>query len=141
DTLGQFHPQTAESGMAVARDLLEAGRYRESVDHATTVWGQCREELSEDNRATLNARALLGVGFRCLGESEQAGAHIEAALTGLTRGFGSMGHDTLACRLSRALNLLCAQRTEQARTEIQEVQADYRRLLSEQHPYSLTCEL
>jgi hypothetical protein len=140
-TLGPQHPRTLDSGAAVARDLLEAGRYAESVAQMETVWSQCRDALGDDARATLNARVLLGVAQRCAGHPGLAEGHIDEARRGLTRGFGSDSSDTLACRLSRALNLLAMHRIPEAITAAQEVLTVYEERLGPTHPHSLICKL
>jgi len=139
--LGLTHPRTLNSGSSVARDLLEAGRYTEAVTRMETVWGQCREALGDSDRTTLNARLLLGVAQRCAGHPELAESHIEAARTGLTRGFGQDSSDALACRLSQALNWLAMERFLDARTAAEEVRAVYRDRVGSTHPHSLICGL
>ena len=77
--------------------------WRPSGRNAATRWGTT-------TAITLNARLLLGVAQRCAGHPELAESHIDAARTGLTRGFGEDSSDALACRLSQALNWLALKR-------------------------------
>ena len=145
--LGPTHPRTLDSGSSVARDLLEAGRYAEAVTRMEAVWGHCRATLGDSDRITLNARLLLGVALRCAGRPEQAERHIEWARTGLTREFGEDSSDTLACRLSQALNwlaterALASERALAARTAAEQVLVVYEGRLGRQHPHSLICRL
>jgi tetratricopeptide (TPR) repeat protein/MinD-like ATPase involved in chromosome partitioning or flagellar assembly len=135
------HPRTFDSGTAVVRDLLEAGRYGEAVTRAEAVWTQSRDALGRDARITLSARLLLGVAVRCGGGVVQAAPHIDAARAGLTRGFGSDSSDALAARLSRALNLMAMGDKEQALIDAEEVLEVYQRRLGSDHPHTLICRL
>lgn len=135
------HPRAFDSGTAVVRDLLEAGRYSEAATRAEAVWAQSRDALGRDARITLNARLMLGVAARCAGHVEQAEPHIEAARAGLTRGFGSDSSDALAARLSQALNLIAMGDKEKARIAAGEVLAVYEPRLGPDHPHSLICRL
>lgn len=139
--LSPDHPRTFDSGTAVVRDLLEAGRYGEAVTRAEDVWAQSRDALGRDARITMNARLLLGVACRCAGDAERAVPHIDAARAGLTRGFGSESSDALAARLSRALNLMAMGDREQALVEAEEVLKVYEPRLGSDHPHSLICRL
>ena len=139
--LGATHPRTLDSGAALARDLLEAGRYAEAVIRMENVWAQGHETFGDDWRITLNARLLLGVAQRHAGHLEPAVAHIDAARTGLTRGFGRDSSDALACRLSQALTLLAMHRNPEARTVAEDVLAVYEERLGRDHPHSLICRL
>ncbi|HTS99477.1 MAG TPA: FxSxx-COOH system tetratricopeptide repeat protein [Streptosporangiaceae bacterium] len=137
---GPRHPRTLNSGASVARDLLEAGRYVEAVSRMQAVWTLSRDVLGQDDRNTLNAQLLLGVAQRCAGSPDVAAGTIEAAMTGLTRGFGRDSTDALAARLSQALNQLALQHYEEARADAEEVLAVYERR-GRDHPHSLICRL
>jgi MinD-like ATPase involved in chromosome partitioning or flagellar assembly len=140
--LGPTHPRTLGSGIAIARDLLEAGRYAEAVTQMAQVSAQCREALGDDDRSTLRARLWYGVALRCAGHAEQASGHIEAARTGLIRGWGGEdSSDALACRLSQALNLLAMNQPEEGRIAAEGVLAIYTRRVGNEHPHSLICTL
>jgi MinD-like ATPase involved in chromosome partitioning or flagellar assembly len=139
--LGPGHPRTFDSGTAVVRDLLEAGRYNEAVTRAAEGWAKCRDALGRDDRITLNARRLLGVAQRCVGHVDLAVPEIDAARAGLTRGFGGESSDALAARLSQALNLMALGEIQRARTEAEAVLAVYEPRLGTDHPHSLICRL
>jgi MinD-like ATPase involved in chromosome partitioning or flagellar assembly/tetratricopeptide (TPR) repeat protein len=135
------HPRALNSGTAVARDLLEAGRYREAVRMMTEVMTQSHESLGDDARITLNARLWLGIAQRCAGTPEQAAVNIAAAVSGLSRGFGPDSDDALASRLSQALNQLALGEFNNGRTVLEKVLADYDRRLGPTHPNALICRL
>ena len=67
---GASHPRTFDSGAAVARDLLEAGRYSEAAARMSTVWAQSCDTLGDNDRNTLTALLLLGVAERCAGRPD-----------------------------------------------------------------------
>jgi MinD-like ATPase involved in chromosome partitioning or flagellar assembly len=138
---GPTHPRTFNSGASVARDLLEAGRYADAVSQIQTVWDQSRKTLGDEDRNTLTARALLGVALRCAGHPGTAEHHIIAARSGLAAGFGENSSDTLACRMSLALNNLVIGRLEEARTGAEQVLQVYDRRLGRVHPHTLICGL
>ena len=119
------HPLPLESGIAVGRDLVEAGRYREAARMMTEIAAQSHESLGDDARMSLNARLWLGIALRCAGDPEQAAAHIDAAVSGLSRGFGQDSSDALAARLSQALNQLALGQFTNGRTAAEEVLAAY----------------
>ena len=140
-TLGRRHPRTLDSGSALARDRLEAGDYAEAVTQVEAVWAESREALGDEDRATLNARVLLGAALRSCGHPDQAEEHIDESRKGLTRGFGSDSTDALACRLSQAVNLLALHRIPEARTEAEAVLAIYEPRLGPTHPHTLICKV
>jgi len=139
--LGPGHPRTLDSRVNVARDLLEAGSYAEVVTEMEQVWKDYRREVGDDDRATLNARALLGVALRTAGRRRDAEEHISMAMDGLIRGFGSVSSDALACRLSHAANLLAFDQASQAHREAQAVLSVYEERLGHNHPHSLSCRV
>jgi hypothetical protein len=138
---GERHPRTLNSGTALARDLLEAGRYQEAATRMEHVWTACRETLGSNDRTTLNARRWLGVAHRCTGRPDLAAPHIDAARDELTRGFGRDSNDALSCRLSQAINLLALQRAQEAQTQAEELLAVYEERVGAEHPHSLICRL
>jgi tetratricopeptide (TPR) repeat protein len=135
------HPRTLESKAALCRDQLEAGRYEESVRYAHEVLTQAREAFGNDERITLNAYLWLGVAQRCAGDAQQAEANVDTAVSGLTRVFGPDSRDTLAGRLSRALNHAALGRVKAGREAAEEVLAIYQSRLGPNHPHSLICQL
>jgi tetratricopeptide (TPR) repeat protein len=135
------HPRTLNSETSLARDLLEAGRYRDAADRLEKAWGDSREVLGDNDRATLVVRMWLGVARRCAGDPEVAATHIETARLGLTRGFGRDSSDALSCRMSQAINLLALRRAAQARKQAEELLATYEAQGGPSHPYSLICRL
>ena len=139
--LGPGHPRAFDSGTAVVRDLLEAGRYAEAVTRAEAVWTGCRDVLGRDDRIILDARLLLGVAQRCAGHPDLAAPHIDAARAGLTRGFGNDSSGALAARLSQALNMMAMADIPNAKKESEDVLAVYEQRLGPDHPYSLICRL
>jgi tetratricopeptide (TPR) repeat protein len=140
-TYGRGHPRTLNSGAAVARDLLEAGRYRDAVRIMQDVVEQCHETFGDDARITLNACLWLGIAQRYAGSPEQAGSNIGTAMHGLIRGFGRESGDALASRLSHALNQLALDRIRDGRVAAEEVLASYLDRVGEAHPHSLICSL
>ena len=72
----------------------------------SAVWAQSRDTLGDSDRNTLTALWLLGVAERRAGHMEIAEVHIDAARTGLARGYGEDSSDALASRTSQALNWL-----------------------------------
>jgi MinD-like ATPase involved in chromosome partitioning or flagellar assembly len=140
-TLKPRHPMTLSSGSAVARDLLEAGQYTEAVTRMEAVWAECRDALGDDDRGTLNARVLFGVALRSAGHPDQAEDHLHESRKGLTKGFGSESSDSLACRLSQAVNLLALHKIPAGRAEAEAVLAMYEARLGPAHPHSLICKV
>jgi hypothetical protein len=139
--LGTLHPRTFNSGSAVARDLLEAGRYDEAATRMSTVWAQSRDTLGDSDRNTLTALWLLGVAERCAGHPEIGEAHIESARIGLSRGYGEDSSDALASRTSQALNWLAMGQYQAAMAAARKVMAVYEGRLGPDHPHSLICRL
>jgi tetratricopeptide (TPR) repeat protein len=135
------HPRTLNSGAAVARDLLEAGRYQDAVRMMQDVLTQCHDTFGDDARITLNAYLRLGIAQRCAGYPERAEANIDTAMHGLTRGFGGESGDALASRLSQALNQLALGRIREGRTAAEAVLASYEGRVGADHPHSLICSL
>lgn len=135
------HLLALESGIAVGRDLVEAGRYREAARTMTEVAAHSHDSLGDDARMSLNARLWLGIALRCGGDPKLAATHIDAAASGLTRGFGQDSSDALAARLGRALNLLALGQFTDGRAAAQEVLAAYRERLRPNHPLALICRL
>ena len=135
------HPLPLESGIAVGRDLIEAGRYREAARMMTEVAAQSHESLGDDARMTLNARLWLGIALRCAGSPERAAAHFDAAVSGQSRGFGEDSSDALAGRLGRALNQLALGEFKSGRAAAQTVLAAYQERLWGDHPNTLICRL
>ena len=138
---GPGYPRTLTSGTAVARDLIEGGKYQEAADMLADVANQSHRWLGDDARITLNARLWLGVAQRCAGDPVQAAANIEAAMTGLSRGFGPNSNDALASRLSHALNQLALNQVAEGRKALQEVLAVYEGWLGTEHPHALITRL
>ena len=138
---GPTHPRTLNSGAAVARDLLEAGRYDEAARVMEDVLAKCRQTLGDDDRNTLNARLWLGIAQRCAGDAAKAATSIEAAQNGLIRGFGGESSDALASRLSLALNELALGRVRDARVAAADVLGVYERRVGAAHPHTLICAL
>jgi hypothetical protein len=126
------HPRALDSGIAVARDLIEAGRYREATRTMTEVAVQAHDSLGDDARIALIARLWLGTAQRCAGDPGQAAENISAAVTGLVAGFG---------RLSLALNELALGQPADGRKGVEEVLAAYERRLRSNHPNVLICKL
>ena len=135
------HPLPLESGIAVGRDLVEAGRYREAARMMTEIAALSHESLGDDARMSLNARLWLGIALRCAGDPEQAAVHIDAAVSGLSRGFGQDNSDALAARLSQALNQLVLGQITKGRTGAEEVLKAYQGRLRRGHPLALICHL
>jgi tetratricopeptide (TPR) repeat protein len=135
------HPLPLESGIAVGRDLIEAGRYKEAARMMTEVAAQSHESLGDDARMTLNAQLWLGIAVRCAGDPEQAAVHIDAAVSGLSSGFGVDSSDALTGRLSQALNQLALGQFTNGRVVLEEVLAAYEERLSPAHPNALICRL
>jgi MinD-like ATPase involved in chromosome partitioning or flagellar assembly/tetratricopeptide (TPR) repeat protein len=135
------HPRALDSGTAIARDLLEAGRYREAVRLMTEVTALAQESLGEEVRITLKSHLWLGIAQRCAGSPEQAAVNIDAAVSGLNRGFGPDSSDAVAGRLSQALNQLALGELDNGRQVLEEILAGYDRQLGPTHPNTLICRL
>jgi cellulose biosynthesis protein BcsQ len=131
------YPRTLDSGTAVGRDLIEGGKYQEAADVLADVVNQSHRWLGDDARITLNARLWLGVAQRCAGDPVKAAANVEAAMTGLNRGFGPNSNDALASRLSHALNQLALNQVAGGRRALEEVLAVYEGWLGTEHPHAL----
>jgi tetratricopeptide (TPR) repeat protein len=138
---GAGHPRTLDSGTAVARDLIEGGKYQEAATQLADVVTQSHRWLGDDARITLNARLWLGVAQRSAGDPEQAAENITAAMTGLSRGFGPDSNDALASRLSHALNQLALNQIAEGRNALGNVLAVYEGWLGTEHPNVLICRL
>jgi cellulose biosynthesis protein BcsQ/tetratricopeptide (TPR) repeat protein len=138
---GAGHPRTLDSGTAVARDLIEGGKYQEAASLLADVVMQSHRWLGDDARITLNARLWLGVAQRSAGDPERAAENIAAAVTGLSRGFGPDSNDALASRLSQALNQLALNQVAEGRNALVEVLAVYEGWLGTEHPNVLICRL
>jgi tetratricopeptide (TPR) repeat protein len=134
-------PRVLRSGAAIARDLIEAGRYREAARTMAEVVTQSHDSLGDDARITLNARLWLGIAQRCDGDPEQAAVNINAAVSGLSRGFGPDSSDALASRLSQALNEVALGQLKNGRTALEEILAAYEGQLGPDHPNVLICKL
>jgi cellulose biosynthesis protein BcsQ/tetratricopeptide (TPR) repeat protein len=140
-TYPRSHQWTLNSGSAVGRDLLEAGRYQDALRMMQDVLAQSHDTYGDDARITLNAHRWLGIAQRCVGLSREAAAHLDMAVDGLSRAFGSESSDAMAARLSRALNYLALGRVRDGRESAGEVLAAYERRLGPDHPHSLICLL
>jgi MinD-like ATPase involved in chromosome partitioning or flagellar assembly/tetratricopeptide (TPR) repeat protein len=140
-TYPRSHPRTLNSGSAVGRDLLEGGRYQDALRMNQDVLTQSRDAYGGDSRITLNAYLWLGIAQRCVGEPGAAAANLDMAVDGLSRAFGRESGDTLAARLSRALNYLALGRVQDGRAAAEQVLAAYEERLGPQHPHSLICHL
>jgi MinD-like ATPase involved in chromosome partitioning or flagellar assembly/tetratricopeptide (TPR) repeat protein len=138
-TLGPLHPNTLLSTANFARDLLEAGRYDEAVTLMLSARYACVEALGAESLAALNAQTVLGIALRSTGRPEQAEPHFQEALEGLSRRFGELSAEALACRLSYAANLLTLDRGADAGQEIGPVLAVYQERLGPAHPHTLVC--
>ena len=49
------------------------------VSQLEALWAGCGQVLGDEDRATLNARVLLGVALRSAGQPELAERHVDAA--------------------------------------------------------------
>ena len=134
-------PRVLRSAAAVARDLIEGGRYREAARTMAELVAQSHVSLGDDARITLNARLWLGIAQRCDGDPRQAAVNIEAAVSGLSRGFGPDSSDALAGRLSQALNEVALGKLKDGRTALQETLDAYVAQLGPDHPNALICKL
>jgi tetratricopeptide (TPR) repeat protein len=140
-TYPRSHPRTLNSGSAVGRDLLEAGRYQDALRMTQDVLTQAHEAYGDAARITMNAYLWLGIAQRCVGQPKEAAANLDTAVDGLSRAFGKESGDALAARLSRALNYLALGRVRNGREAAEEVLVAYERRLTPQHPHSLICRL
>jgi tetratricopeptide (TPR) repeat protein len=140
-TYERLHPRVLNSGSAVGRDLLEAGRYRDALRMMRDVLTQSHDAYGDDARITLNAYLWLGIAQRCVGQSPEAEANLDTAVDGLSRAFGRESGDALAARLSQSLNYLALGRVQDGREAAEEVLATYEGRLGPRHPHSLICRL
>jgi MinD-like ATPase involved in chromosome partitioning or flagellar assembly/tetratricopeptide (TPR) repeat protein len=134
------HPLVFFSGVAIGRDLIEVGRYREAVRTLTETTEQAKEALDEA-RITLDARLWLGIAHRCNGQPRLAEASVNAAVNQLVRGFGRGSSSTLAGRLSQALNQLALGKYADGRVGLEQVLTAYEEWLGSDHPNTLVCRL
>jgi tetratricopeptide (TPR) repeat protein len=135
------HPRTLNSGSAVGRDLLEAGRYQDALRMTQDVLLQSHDVYGDDARITLNAYLWLGIAQRCAGQPKDAAANLDRAVDGLGRAFGWESGEALAARLSRALNHLALRRVRDGREAAEEILSAYENRLGPGHPHSLICRL
>jgi len=140
-TYARNHPRTLNSGSAVGRDLLEAGRYLDAVRMSQDVLMQSHETFGDDARITLNAYLWLGVAQRCAGYADQAEPNINTAVDGLSRAFGPESSDALAGQLSQALNHWALGRGMDGQVLAEKVLVSYETRLGPDHPHSLICRL
>jgi tetratricopeptide (TPR) repeat protein len=81
----------------------------------------------------------LAVSERSAGRAHEAAERLELAYENLNQLLGPAGPETLACRLSRAVNLLALGEYESADAELAEVERRYRDELGERHPHTVSC--
>jgi tetratricopeptide (TPR) repeat protein len=131
--LGDRHPQTLQSAGHIGRDLREAGEYQRSVILLRSV-AQLYETVT---REALNAKANLAISLRSAGDAKEAAKLLDDAYDQLRREM-PLAPDTLACRLSRAVNLL-ALGDPSAEEELSKVLDQYKEDLGEAHPHAIVC--
>jgi MinD-like ATPase involved in chromosome partitioning or flagellar assembly/tetratricopeptide (TPR) repeat protein len=135
------HELTFAAGRNLARDYLEGGEYRSAVDTAREVYASSSKSMGADSLPALDARVLLGVALRGAGKPEEAKPHFDEALQQLRNRLSDVGSSTLACRLSRSVNLWALDELAEAEAEMHYVLAEYQRELGPNHPHTLVCQV
>jgi tetratricopeptide (TPR) repeat protein len=139
--LGTNHPFTVSSARSVAWDMLEAGEYAEAVVQVRDAYRAAVEVLGDEDRMSLDLQVLLGIALRSTGQAAEAERSFHAALAGLTKRYGELSGEVLACRLSQATNMLSLERYDVAMAEVRQVLAVYETRLGSEHPHTLACWL
>ena len=70
--LGPTHPYTLYSSQNLARDLRDAGQYKQSTDLLRGALASYREAVGENNPETLRAAKSLAVSLRKGGELSES---------------------------------------------------------------------
>lgn len=135
--LGPNHLSTLLSATSLGRDLREMGEYERSIALLSDVRDRYTRVLP-DSRLVLNAQANLAISLRTAGRSAEAADLLDQAYARLLSLVGADHTDTLACRLSRSVNLLVRE-SEDAEAEIRAVLDGYQRWLGPDHPHTLAC--
>ncbi len=135
--LGERHPNTLAAAGNIGRDLREAGEYERSVTQLQLIADEYLKPPALPTRNAVLARANLAISLRSAGHAEKAAPLLEEAFEWLN----AQQHDapeTLACRLSRALNFL-ALGDRRAEQELIAVHAAYEASLGALHPHTIGC--
>jgi MinD-like ATPase involved in chromosome partitioning or flagellar assembly/tetratricopeptide (TPR) repeat protein len=135
--LGERHPRTLGSAGHIGRDLREAGQYEESATWLTAVVQSYSDTSVAETRDMVLANVNLAISLRSAGRAQEAAALLDDAYDQLSRKL-PYGPDTLACRLSRAVNLL-AVGDGGAESELTAVLGAYENWLGRQHPHTIVC--
>jgi hypothetical protein len=137
--LGERGFYTLFSQGSLARDLRELGDYDRSITLLRDVVSGFTEDRGPDAVVTLSTRVNLAVSYRSAGLAEDAQQILDDCYVQLQQ-YGERHPELLACRLSRATNLLSVQRYEEAKAETIAVRDAYSRQLGRRHPHTLVCE-
>ncbi|HKT04034.1 MAG TPA: FxSxx-COOH system tetratricopeptide repeat protein, partial [Rugosimonospora sp.] len=146
--LGPDDLYTLLSASSLGRDLREMGQFDRSVALLGEVVDRYTEVLGVQSRLAVSARVNLAVSLRSAGHPDEAAEILRATYEELTGLAGPDHPDTLACRLSRSVNLLEMEsetspppRAGEPRAidETQAILAAYQRRLGAKHPHSLIC--
>jgi hypothetical protein len=143
---GNAHPATLVTASNLARDLRDAGEYERSVELLRPTVDLLQHEYGDEFRTTLNTRTNLAISLRSAGLTEEAAAVLDKAYIGLIDTAGKDSPDTLACRLSRAVNLLALASAHDDQTKIEFALAElslvrdgYQAFVGQHHPHTLLC--
>jgi tetratricopeptide (TPR) repeat protein len=139
--LGSNHLYTVSSARSVTWDMLEAGEYAEAVVQVQDAHRTAVEVLGDEDRMSLDLLVLLGIALRSTGQAAEAEGPFHAALAGLSKRYGELSSEVLACRLSQATNMLSLNRYAAAMAEIRQVLTVYDKRLGPDHPHTLACWL
>jgi len=106
------------------------------VTYLTNVVQQYQDAPSA-SRDMVNANVNLAISLRTAGKAQEAATLLDEAFARLSATLPE-GPDTLACRLSRAVNLL-ALRDRRAQSELSAVHEAYNSWLGPDHPHTIVC--
>jgi MinD-like ATPase involved in chromosome partitioning or flagellar assembly/tetratricopeptide (TPR) repeat protein len=138
-TLGPKHRWTLSSARRIARNLLETGDYVEAVAQIEDVRRTTVEVLGADSVEALESLVLFGIALRSVGKVDAAQEPFDEALRRLTKNLGPFSGEELACRLSRAVNMLLRDLFTEGAADIRLVLDHYQERLGPDHPYTLAC--
>lgn len=133
------HPNILLAHGNVARDLRDAGRFRESIGILKDVVGAYGRVWGVDSRGALGEQVNLAISLRCAGQAGEAEPLLDRAYRRMLEDLGPLRPETLACRLSRAMNLLSLGRGEGAAEELVDVRHAYQTALGAGHPHTIAC--
>ena len=137
--LRPLHPRTLVTANAVGRNMREAGRYEQSVAWLQEQLNLCLSEPEPNPRILAEIQVNLSASLRAVGRHSEVSPLLDAAYATMTAVYGERHVDTLACRLSRAANLLATGENMLADQEMRNALITYQDVLGPDHPNTLLC--